>query len=95
MTDFIQKAAAETLPPTVKGELQGEDLFSSNFQALPFLVLGAICHVCHPRIRESYVHPVTVLSALSGHRRRSVHALALWFDLSLYSIIGLFLPVGS
>jgi HAE1 family hydrophobic/amphiphilic exporter-1 len=37
VTNFINKTAAEVLPPTVKGELQGEGLVLQQlFQALPF-----------------------------------------------------------
>jgi HAE1 family hydrophobic/amphiphilic exporter-1 len=58
VTDFIQKAAAETLPPTVKGELQGEGLVLQQlFQALPFLILGALFVMTSSKIlAESYVH---------------------------------------
>ena len=41
--DYINKAAAEVLPPTVKGELQGEGLVLQQlFQALPFLIIAAV-----------------------------------------------------
>jgi HAE1 family hydrophobic/amphiphilic exporter-1 len=98
VTDFIQKAAAETLPPTVKGELQGEGLVLQQlFQALPFLIIGAlfVMYVILGILYESYVHPVTVLSALFPAIVGGL--LTLWIfnsTLSLYSIIGLFLLMG-
>ena len=67
VTDFIQKTAAEVLPPTVKGELQGEGLVLQQlFQALPFLVIAAVfvMYVILGILYESYVHPITVLSTL-------------------------------
>ena len=98
VTAFMQKAAAETLPPTVKGELQGEGLVLQQlFQALPFLVLAAlfVMYVILGILYESYVHPITVLSALFPAVVGGL--LTLWLfnsTLSLYSIIGLFLLMG-
>jgi HAE1 family hydrophobic/amphiphilic exporter-1 len=98
VTAFIQKAAAETLPPTVKGELQGEGLVLEQlFQALPFLVLAAlfVMYVILGILYESYVHPITVLSALFPAVVGGL--LTLWLfrsTLSLYSVIGLFLLMG-
>ncbi|MEN3370941.1 MAG: hypothetical protein V7609_3084 [Verrucomicrobiota bacterium] len=98
VTNFIQKAAAEVLPPTVKGELQGEGLVLQQlFGALPFLVLAAlfVMYVILGILYESYVHPVTVLSTLFPAVVGGL--LTLWLfnsTLSLYSIIGLFLLMG-
>ena len=98
VTAFIQKTAAETLPPTVKGELQGEGLVLQQlFQALPFLILAAlfVMYVILGILYESYVHPITVLSALFPAVVGGL--LTLWLfrsTLSLYSVIGLFLLMG-
>jgi HAE1 family hydrophobic/amphiphilic exporter-1 len=98
VTAFIQKTATETLPPTVKGELQGEGLVLQQlFQALPFLVLAAlfVMYVILGILYESYVHPITVLSALFPAVVGGL--LTLWIfnsTLSLYSVIGLFLLMG-
>jgi HAE1 family hydrophobic/amphiphilic exporter-1 len=98
VTAFIQKTATETLPPTVKGELQGEGLVLQQlFQALPFLVLAAlfVMYVILGILYESYVHPITVLSALVPAVVGGL--LTLWLfrsTLSLYSVIGLFLLMG-
>lgn len=95
---FMQKTAAETLPPTVKGELQGEGLVLQQlFQALPFLILAAlfVMYVILGILYESYVHPVTVLSTLFPAVVGGL--LTLWLfrsTLSLYSVIGLFLLMG-
>ena len=98
VTDFIQKTAAEVLPPTVKGELQGEGLVLQQlFDALPFLVLAAlfVMYVILGILYESYVHPITVLSTLFPAVVGGL--LTLWLfnsTLSLYSVIGLFLLMG-
>ncbi|HJT79941.1 MAG TPA: efflux RND transporter permease subunit [Chthoniobacterales bacterium] len=96
--DFIEKTAAEVLPPTVQGELQGEGLVLQQlFRALPFLVIAAVfvMYVILGILYESYVHPVTVLSALFPAIVGGL--LTLWLfgsTLSLYSVIGLFLLMG-
>jgi HAE1 family hydrophobic/amphiphilic exporter-1 len=98
VTEFIQKAAAETLPATVKGELQGEGLVLQElFGALPFLIIGAVfvMYVILGILYESYVHPITVLSTLFPAVVGGL--LTLWVfnsTLSLYSVIGLFLLMG-
>ncbi|OLE55828.1 MAG: hypothetical protein AUG51_01300 [Acidobacteria bacterium 13_1_20CM_3_53_8] len=98
VTNFIEKTAAEVLPPTVKGEMQGEGLVLQQlFQALPFLVLAAVfvMYVILGILYESYVHPVTVLSTLFPAVVGGL--LTLWLfnsTLSLYSVIGLFLLMG-
>jgi HAE1 family hydrophobic/amphiphilic exporter-1 len=98
VTAFIQKTAAEVLPPTVKGELQGEGLVLQQlFDALPFLVLAAlfVMYVILGILYESYVHPITVLSTLFPAVVGGL--LTLWLfnsTLSLYSVIGLFLLMG-
>lgn len=95
---FMQKTAAETLPPTVKGELQGEGLVLQQlFHALPFLILAAlfVMYVILGILYESYVHPVTVLSTLFPAVVGGLFTLWLFRStLSLYSVIGLFLLMG-
>ena len=80
VTAFIQKTAAETLPPTVKGEIQGEGLVLQQlFQALPFLILGcALRHVRHPRnsLRELCPSDHCAFSLVPCRRRGIAHALA-------------------
>jgi HAE1 family hydrophobic/amphiphilic exporter-1 len=98
VTNFIEKTAAEVIPPTVKGELQGEGLVLQQlFGALPFLVLAAlfVMYVILGILYESYVHPITVLSTLFPAVVGGL--LTLWLfnsTLSLYSVIGLFLLMG-
>jgi HAE1 family hydrophobic/amphiphilic exporter-1 len=98
VTAFIQKSAAGILPPTVKGELQGEGLVLQQlFGALPFLVLAAlfVMYVILGILYESYVHPITVLSTLFPAVVGGLFTLWLFKStLSLYSVIGLFLLMG-
>ena len=98
VTNYIEKAAAEVLPPTVKGELQGEGLVLEQlFNALPFLVIAAVfvMYVILGILYESYVHPVTVLSTLFPAIVGGLFTLWLFHStLSLYSVIGLFLLMG-
>jgi hydrophobic/amphiphilic exporter-1 (mainly G- bacteria), HAE1 family len=98
VTDFISKTAAEVLPPTVKGELQGEGLVLEQlFGALPFLIIAAVfvMYVILGILYESYVHPVTVLSTLFPAVVGGLMTLWLFNStLSLYSVIGLFLLMG-
>src|SRR5881394_3363439 len=96
--NYIQKSAAEVLPPTVTGELQGEGLVLQQlFRALPFLVIAAVfvMYVILGILYESYVHPVTVLSTLFPAVVGGLMTLWLFNStLSLYSVIGLFLLMG-
>jgi HAE1 family hydrophobic/amphiphilic exporter-1 len=98
VTAFIEKTAAEVLPPTVEGEIQGEGLVLQElFQSLPFLVIAAlfVMYVILGILYESYVHPITVLSTLFPAVVGGL--LTLWLfnsTLSLYSVIGLFLLMG-
>ena len=98
VTSYIDKTAAQILPPTVKGQLQGEGLVLQQlFAALPLLVIAAIfvMYVILGILYESYVHPVTVLSTLFPAVVGGL--MTLWFfgsSLSLYSVIGLFLLMG-
>jgi HAE1 family hydrophobic/amphiphilic exporter-1 len=96
--NYIDKTAAQVLPPTVKGELQGEGLVLQQlFSALPYLVIAAVfvMYVILGILYESYVHPVTVLSTLVPAVVGGLMTLWLFNStLSLYSVIGLFLLMG-
>jgi HAE1 family hydrophobic/amphiphilic exporter-1 len=98
VTDFLNKTAAEVLPPTVKGEIQGEGLVLQQlFGALPFLIIAAVfvMYVILGILYESYVHPITVLSTLFPAVVGGLMTLWLFNStLSLYSVIGLFLLMG-
>jgi HAE1 family hydrophobic/amphiphilic exporter-1 len=66
-TDFINKTAAEIVPPTVRASLQGEALtFRNTVSDLILLMALAvfIMYVILAILYESYLHPLTVLSTL-------------------------------
>ncbi len=97
-TAFINKAAEETLPPTVRGTLRGEALDFQNtvFYFVILLALAVfVMYVILGILYESYLHPVTVLSSLPVALVGGLWALyATGETLSLYAGIGLFMLMG-
>src|SRR5205823_4990810 len=62
VTKFVEKTAAETLPPTVQGSMQGEALvFQQTAKAWAVFMLLAVfaMYVILGILYESYVHPIT------------------------------------
>jgi hydrophobic/amphiphilic exporter-1 (mainly G- bacteria), HAE1 family len=102
-TQFISAVAAKVVPPDIRGTLQGEAKdFSDTMAVLSVLMVLAVfvMYVILGILYESYVHPLTVLSALPV---ALVGGLAtLWvgarisptIDASLYAFIGLFMLMG-
>jgi HAE1 family hydrophobic/amphiphilic exporter-1 len=97
-TDFIEKAAAEVVPLTVRAELQGEALtFRNTVRDLTFLMALAVfvMYVILAILYESWLHPVTVLSTLPTALVGGL--LTLWFfgeQASLYAFVGMFMLMG-
>ncbi len=97
-TNFIDKAANEVLPVTIRGTLQGQALtFKQTMSSLIILMVLAvfIMYVILGILYESYLHPLTVLSSLPV---ALVGGLAtLWFfgeEASLYAFVGMFMLMG-
>jgi HAE1 family hydrophobic/amphiphilic exporter-1 len=102
-TDFIGGVASKVVPPGIRGTLQGEAKdFADTMSVLSILMVLAVfvMYVILGILYESYVHPLTVLSALPV---ALVGGLAtLWvgskispsIDASLYAFIGLFMLMG-
>jgi len=97
-TDFIEKAANDVLPLTVRGTLQGEALtFKETMSSLIILMFLAVfvMYVILGILYESYLHPITVLSSLPV---ALVGGLAtLWLfgeEASLFAFVGLFMLMG-
>ena len=95
---FIEETAAATLPADVRGSLQGEALvFKETVASLTVLMIFAVfaMYVILGILYESYVHPVTVLTALPV---ATVGGLATLFffnkELNLYAMVGMFLLIG-
>jgi HAE1 family hydrophobic/amphiphilic exporter-1 len=97
-TEFIERTAAEVLPPTIRGQLQGEaQTFSQTFSQLGVLLFVAvfIMYVILGILYESWFHPITVLSSLPVATVGGLFTLLLFHsDLSLYSYIGMFMLIG-
>src|SRR2546426_6681982 len=97
-TDFITKAAAQIVPPTVRAGLQGEALtFRDTFRNLTILMALAVfvMYVILAMLYESYVHPLTVLSTLPTALVGGLLTLYLVGDqASLYAFVGMFMLMG-
>jgi hydrophobic/amphiphilic exporter-1 (mainly G- bacteria), HAE1 family len=97
-TEFIQRTAAEVLPPTIRGQLQGEaQTFSETFSQLGVLLFVAvfIMYVILGILYESWFHPITVLSSLPVAAVGGLFTLLVFHsELSLYSYIGMFMLIG-
>ncbi len=97
-TKFLEKAASETLPPSVTGSLQGEaQVFKETISSLAVLFLLAIfcMYVILGILYESYVHPITILLSIPVAMVGGLATLLIFGqELSLYADVGLFLLIG-
>ncbi len=97
-TDFINKAAAEAVPSTLRASLQGEALtFSNTVRDLTILMALAIfvMYVILAILYESYLHPLTVLSTLPTALVGGLLTLYLFGEqASLYAFVGMFMLMG-
>jgi len=97
-TNFINKTAAEVVPPGVRGELQGEaQTFSNTVTSLTLLMALAVfvMYVILAILYESYVHPLTVLSTLPTALVGGLLTLVLFGqEASLYAFVGMFMLMG-
>ncbi len=97
-TKFVEKTAKETLPPTIRGSLQGEaQVFQETISALGILLIFAVfaMYVILGILYESYVHPLTVLTALPVATVGGLATLLLFDqELGLYAYVGIFLLIG-
>ena len=97
-TDFISKAEAEIVPPTIRASLQGEALtFRDTVRDLTILMALAVfvMYVILAILYESYVHPLTVLSTLPTALVGGLLALFVFGEqASLYAFVGMFMLMG-
>jgi HAE1 family hydrophobic/amphiphilic exporter-1 len=97
-TNYINKTAAEIVPPTVRGELQGEaQTFANTVTSLTILMALAVfvMYVILAILYESYVHPLTVLSTLPTALVGGLLTLVLFGqEASLYAFVGMFMLMG-
>jgi HAE1 family hydrophobic/amphiphilic exporter-1 len=98
-TGFINKAAAEIVPPAVRASLQGEALtFQNTVRDLTVLMLIAVfvMYVILAILYESYLHPLTVLSTLPTALVGGLLTLYLFGEqASLYAFVGMFMLMGT
>ena len=97
-TDFVERAAREAVPATVRASLQGEALtFRDTVRNLTILMLLAVfvMYVVLAILYESYVHPLTVLSSLPVALLGGLLTLFLFHEqASLYAYVGMFMLMG-
>ena len=95
---YIEKTAAAKIPSDIHSGLQGEALvFKQTLAALGPLFLFAIfaMYVILGILYESYVHPITVLTAVPVAMVGGLATLLLFHqEMSLYAQVGLFLLIG-
>ena len=97
-TDYVNASAAEILPPSIRGSLQGEAQdFQNTVRNLTILMALAVfvMYVILGILYESYVHPITVLSSLPVALVGGLLTLFLFnSEASLYAFIGMFMLMG-
>ncbi|HEX2973389.1 MAG TPA: efflux RND transporter permease subunit [Tepidisphaeraceae bacterium] len=96
--EHIENVAKQIVPSHIRGQLQGEALtFRDTIQSLTILMVLAVfvMYVILAILYESYIHPITVLSALPTALVGGLFTLH-WFgeEASLYAFIGLFMLMG-
>ena len=97
-TNYINAAAAEIVPPTIRAGLQGEaQTFSNTVTSLTVLMALAVfvMYVILAILYESYVHPLTVLSTLPTALVGGLLTLVIFGqEASLYAFVGMFMLMG-
>jgi len=97
--DSINDLVAQLrVPPTVNLSFQGTaQAFQASLSSMPLLVLAAILvvYIVLGVLYESYIHPITILSALPSAGVGALVMLILCgYDLSVIAIIGIILLIG-
>ena len=96
--NYIIEKAKEILPEGVNGGFEGEaKTFAETFKSLTILLVVAVfvMYVILGILYESYIHPLTVLSALPVAMVGGLLTLMVFkMELSLYAFIGLFMLLG-
>jgi hydrophobe/amphiphile efflux-1 (HAE1) family protein len=97
--DKVQ-AMAERMraPPTLNASFQGTaQAFQASLSSMPLLIAAAILvvYIVLGVLYESYIHPITILSALPSAGVGALLALMLLhYDLSVIAIVGVILLIG-
>jgi hydrophobe/amphiphile efflux-1 (HAE1) family protein len=86
------------VPPTLTTSFQGTaQAFQASLSSMPLLVAAAILvvYIVLGVLYESYIHPVTILSALpSAGVGALLMLMLLHYDLSVIAIVGIILLIG-
>jgi HAE1 family hydrophobic/amphiphilic exporter-1 len=94
----VDRAAAQVLPPTVSTRFQGTaQAFQSSLGGLGLLLLMAVLviYVVLGILYESFVHPITILTALPFAGFGALVTLLLFrTELSIYAFVGIIMLVG-
>ena len=96
--DAVNKAARETLPASITTSFQGTaQAFQASMQGLGVLLFAAtlVIYIVLGILYESFIHPLTILSALPFAGFGALVTLMLFgSDLNIYAFVGIILLVG-
>jgi HAE1 family hydrophobic/amphiphilic exporter-1 len=94
----VENAAAKILPATVSTSFQGTaEAFQSSIRGLGWLLLLAVLviYLVLGILYESFIHPLTILSALPFAGFGALVTLAVFHvELSIYAFVGVIMLVG-
>ncbi|NTW58701.1 MAG: efflux RND transporter permease subunit, partial [Nitrospirae bacterium] len=96
--DAVRKAARQVLPASITTSFQGTaQAFQSSMQGLGLLLIAAmlVIYIVLGILYESFIHPLTILSALPFAGFGALVTLLLFgSDLNVYAFVGIILLVG-
>jgi HAE1 family hydrophobic/amphiphilic exporter-1 len=96
--DAVNRAAKGILPATISTSFQGTaQAFQSSFEGMGLLLLMAIVviYIVLGILYESFIHPITILSALPFAGFGALVTLTLFnCELNIYAFVGLVMLVG-
>ncbi|HUB12182.1 MAG TPA: multidrug efflux RND transporter permease subunit [Acetobacteraceae bacterium] len=97
--DSIQRLADQlNIPPTLTGSFQGTaQAFQDSLSSMPLLLSAAVLvvYIVLGILYESYIHPITILSALpSAGVGTLIMLMACGYNLTVIAIIGMVLLIG-
>jgi len=94
----VEKVAGATLPSTINTSFQGTaQAFQSSFEGMGLLLLMAIVviYIVLGILYESFIHPVTILSALPFAGFGALVTLMVFnSELNIYAFVGIVMLVG-
>ncbi|MBI5501464.1 MAG: efflux RND transporter permease subunit [Deltaproteobacteria bacterium] len=94
----VQHAARETLPPSISTSFQGQaQAFQASLSGLGILLLVTVLviYIVLGILYESFVHPITILTALPFAGVGALATLAYFgSELNVYAFVGIIMLVG-